>query len=324
MPSHQLVRPAIPAEQIADAVLSVLAGTPAAHVAAETGIEPDDLDEAVLTYLTAGHNALERLAEQDCYQVRVHFPDWASAETTAAQHLGPRLDELHAAGAVSGWWFLRKHPCWRIRLHGQANLVDAVPPILDELTDAGLLTRWWPTIYEPETAAFGGPTGMHAVHELFCADSRGVLDYLRQPDPRIGRRELTILLCGALLRGAGQDWFEHGDVFDRVARLRPPVPDSHPAQLADAVRTLLAVPAHPDNPLFPLAGQAAAYATPWFEALHTAGATLRRAADAGSLDRGLRSTLSHILIFHWNRLGLSASTQAALATAARLATLPTD
>jgi hypothetical protein len=96
----------------------------------------------------------------------------------------------------------------------------------DELTDTGTIERWWPTLYEPETAAFGGPTGMDAVHDLFCADSAGVLQYLRQDSPGLGRRELSILLLSGLMRAAGLDTFECGDMFDRVARLRsaPPMP----------------------------------------------------------------------------------------------------
>ncbi|ABW14727.1 hypothetical protein Franean1_5369 [Parafrankia sp. EAN1pec] len=52
----------------------------------------------------------------------------------------------------------------------------------------------------------------------------------------------------------------------------------------------------------------------------------RRAGAAAQthLGRGLRAILTHVLIFHWNRLGLSATSQAVLAHAAAAALLPRD
>ena len=255
------------------------------------------------------------------YQLRVQFSDWSAAEAVGAERLGPRLDQLQASGATTGWWFLRKHPCWRLRLR-DANSA-AVDQMLDELTSAGLLTRWWPTVYEPETAAFGGPVGMDVVHDLFCADSRGVLDYARRSAPGLGRRELSVLLISALLREAGLDWFEHGDVFDRVARLRsvPDADDVRVEQLADSVRTLLALPAPAGSALFEVGGPVA-FAAPWLAAHQIAGRRLGEAASRGRLHRGVRAVLPHVVIFHWNRLGLPTTTQGILASAARTATLP--
>ncbi|QKG20105.1 hypothetical protein ACTIVE_1741 [Actinomadura verrucosospora] len=91
----------------------------------------------------------------------------------------------------------------------------------------GVITTWRHSLYEPEYAAFGGATAMAIAHDLFCADSRGVLEYVRTPAPGIGRRELSIILLHALLRGAGLDWFERGDVFHRVAQLRTTPPDPY-------------------------------------------------------------------------------------------------
>ncbi|WP_410677108.1 lantibiotic dehydratase C-terminal domain-containing protein [Amycolatopsis sp. cmx-4-68] len=58
----------------------------------------------------------------------------------------------------------------------------------DEVTGVGVIVRCWPTVYEAETVAFGGPAGMATVHDLFCADSAGVLGYLRQDTLGLGRR----------------------------------------------------------------------------------------------------------------------------------------
>jgi len=199
-----------------------------AQVAAQIGIEPEDLDEAIQVYAAAGYAALERRAERDWYQIRVQFPEWAAAESVAAGALGLRLDQLLGTGDLTGWWFLRKHPCWRLRLRGPAAAEPgvAIVPLLDDLVAAGAIRRWWSTVYEPEVAAFGGPHATQIVHELFCADTHGVLEYLRQPVPGLGRRELSMLLCNVLMRSCNLEWYERGDVFDRVARLRPSPPDT--------------------------------------------------------------------------------------------------
>jgi thiopeptide-type bacteriocin biosynthesis protein len=165
---------------------------------------------------------------------------------------------------------------------------------------------------------------MDTVHDLFCADSAGVLDYLRQDTPGLGRRELSILLLSGLMRAAGLDAFECGDVFDRVARLRPTPTDTDTARigtLADNVRVLLSIPDLADSALFTPDGPVA-HAAPWLAAFGTVGQQLGHAAAEGHLDRGLRAILTHVVIFHWNRFGLSATSQGILARAATTALLP--
>lgn len=322
MPADRLTT--VTPHQAAAGVLAVLGGADLDATAAESGMDPVDLAEALRVYQAAGLTALERRAEADWYQLRIQFADWDAAESVGAEQLGPRLDQLQTSGALAGWWFLRKHPCWRLRLRGAD--IDAVDDLLDELTAHGALARWWSTVYEPETAAFGGPAGMNVAHELFCADSRGVLDYIRQPARGLGRRELSVLLISALTRAAGLDWFERGDVFNRVTELRP-APAAADAgrvdELSRTVRTLLAVPTQADSTLFAPGGPIA-HARPWLVAFERAGRGLGDAAAEGQLDRGIRAILTHVVIHHWNRLGLSATTQGILARAASLAALPRD
>ncbi|MET8139885.1 thiopeptide-type bacteriocin biosynthesis protein [Sphaerisporangium sp. NPDC005288] len=320
MPPHHLTTAA--PHQLAAGVLALHSGGDLDTAAADVGVDPIDLDEAAIVYQAAGLAALERRAEAGWYQLRVQFPDWDTAELVGADQLAPRLEQLRAGGAISGWWFLRKPPGWRLRLRNAD--IPAVDQVLEELIAAGALTRWWPTVYEPETAAFGGPAGVEAAHDLFYADSLGVLDYARQNAPDLGRRELSILLVNALLQAADLDWFERGDVFARVAKLRPAPTKADSARiekLTANVRTLLAVPVQSDSEPFAPGGHAA-FATPWLTAWEAAGRRLGRAAAEGRLDRGLRALLTHVVIFHWNRLGLSAATQGILSRAATAAFLP--
>jgi thiopeptide-type bacteriocin biosynthesis protein len=307
---------------LATAIRAALTEADTAVVAAQHGLDPTELDAAVSVYHAGGMTALDQLAEHDWYDVRVEFTDWKTAETVGTTHLGPALDALHTAGAHTGWWFLRKHPCWRIRLHRADT--TAVDRVLDNLTTTGHLARWWPTIYEPEMAAFGGITCLDVIHNLFCADTRGVLEHLRHDQPSLDRRELSVLLLTALFHGAGLDSFERGDVFHRVAQQRATPPDTYTAkieQLAAALRPVLTLddPARAD--LFDDAGPAA-HALGWLMAFRDAGGQLGEAAASGHLGRGLRAILTHVVIFAWNRIGLSPTSQAVLARSAVAALLP--
>jgi thiopeptide-type bacteriocin biosynthesis protein len=78
-----------------------------------------------------------------------------------------------------------------------------------------------------------------------------------------------------------------------------------------------------DSSLFTTNGPVA-HTAPWLEAFRTAGLRLGEVAAQGSLDRGMRAILTHVVIFYWNRLGLSAAGQGVLAHAARSALLPRD
>jgi thiopeptide-type bacteriocin biosynthesis protein len=309
------------AKRITDLVETVLAGTAAETIAADAGIDQADLDLAVQTYRAGGHAALQRTQADAWFNAMVEPADWATAENSFAVRIASRLAQLDSGQAT--WWFVRKHPCWRIRIRTAEH--DTARAALDGLAAAGVITRWTPGIYEPEVAAFGGPDAMNIVHELFCADSRGVLGYVTLDAPKLGRRELSLLLIHAIAHHAGLDWFETADVFDRIAQLRPAPPEADVARtagLAAQTRSLLAVPAGAGAALLASSGIPDDLTASWLDSFVTAGQQVRDAAVSGLLDRGVRAILAHVVIFHWNRLGLSASTQAILARAAATAMLP--
>lgn len=318
MPADHLTA-ASPA-RIAAAVLAVLSGSDLEDTAAGIGMSAVELADAAQMFQAAGLAALEQRTNSEWYQLAIEFADGSMSESVGAACLGPRLDLLQAQGVVKGWWFMRKPPGWRLRLRTTDRA--AVDRTLRELAEARSIARWWSAIYEPETFAFGGPNGIDIVHELFCADSRGVLDYARKETPGLGRRELSLLLISALLREAGLDWFERGDVFQRVAEIRPAPSAGHASAmqaLAPKMQALLQAAQQADSAL--LTGTMA-FAEPWFIAYEVAGRQLGDAAAQGHLDRGPRAVLTHVLIFHWNRLGLSAAAQGVLAHAATAALLP--
>ncbi|MFC5721396.1 thiopeptide-type bacteriocin biosynthesis protein [Streptomyces gamaensis] len=311
------------ASSIVDSVLAVLSGAPLRQAAVRSGLDPADLADAIELFQNAGRAALKaQEADRDWYQVRIEFADWHTAEHAAAILLGPQLERAQNTGPFTGWWFIRKHPCWRLRFRpgpgaSHADVRKAIAPLLDKLTTDGVTLHWWETVYEPETLAFGGPPGMDAAHRLFHADSVGILDFLRR-EPVIGRRELSVLLCSALFHSAGQEWHEQGDIWHRVARMRPTPRDTPTDRLRDltaGLACLMTVDASPTSALLNTTG-ALAFVAPWAAAFNDAGRELGAGAHDGTLLRGVRDVLAHHVIFHWNRLGLNARTQAILARAA--------
>lgn len=320
MPAAHLT--ALAAGEVADAIRALLAGGDLATTAAKVGLEPADLADAADAYHLAGLAALEQHTHGRWHQVHVRPAGPEPADRTLTAHLGPRLDALVTDHAAAGWWYMNKTPGWRIRLLDADT--DAVSELLNDLAGAGTIAAWNPAIYEPEAAAFGGETGMDIAHALFCADSAGVLDYLHRENPPLDRRELSVLLISAMCTAAGLDWYERGDVFTRIAAMRPDPPAAAArAALTAQLRVLLSAPAHAGSPLFAANGPAV-FATPWRDAFEKAGQRLGAAATTGALNRGLRALLAHLVIFHWNRLGLPADTQAILAHAAARACLPED
>lgn len=256
-------------------------------------------------------------------QVNIEPTDWATAADVVVRNLRPILDRRPGR-----WWYIRKHPHWRLRHHTDSPPRLQLRAALDDLTRNGVLRAWHPAIYEPEILAFGGPAGMHVAHDLFCRDSHTTLDLLANTSTSvatIGRTELSLLAISRMLRAAGLDWYEQGDVWARVADSRRSPDMTSRTIAADtpaAVRRLLTLDTGPDTTLVtdgPLAAHRG-----WLDGFDTAGTQLGALARTGHLTRGLRAVLAHHVIFHWNRLALPGGDQHTLAALARDALLPSD
>lgn len=311
------------------AILTVLGGRlPLAQAARQYGIDEMTLSDAVAVYDQAGRQALARpTATDDWWQAYLHFADWTSADHTFTTHVLPLLHAAESAGLISGWWYTRKHPCWRLRLRLQPDADAELRTAegedllgLHRLVTDGHLLRWWPGIYEPETAAFGSPVSMAAAHALFITDSREAQRLRRRQNLPVGPRELSVLLCTLMMRAAGLEWYEQGDVWHHVITNEhrsavSDVPPDHLNARAEEIRPLLLSDSDAmlrrGGPLNPFAE--------WVTAFRSTGQILGRAVQEGTLDRGLRQVLSYHVIFHWNRLGLSLRGQSILASAARTA-----
>ncbi|MGC4804980.1 thiopeptide-type bacteriocin biosynthesis protein [Micromonospora sp. DT233] len=235
-------------------------------------------------------------------QVNITYPgqDRQERERHAVPHLRHVLPVAETSGLITAWWFMRKGP-WRIR-YLPASLHNGPDPVHRLLTDA---TTWTTDIYEPETHAFGGANAMDVAHTLFHHDSHHLITYL--DDHPADRRERSLILCTALMRMAGLDLNEQGDVWARVAQHRaghltlPPASHTWGA-FTGKIRYLLL--------------GAARDTSDWQAGFENAGTSLRCLRETGTLTRGLRAVIAEHVIFHWNRLGVPANAQAALAQAA--------
>ncbi|WP_081687373.1 thiopeptide-type bacteriocin biosynthesis protein [Glycomyces tenuis] len=261
-------------------------------------------------------------------QSSVRWSDRTDAEWMCAKHLGPQMQSAVDDGILDCWFFIRKSPWWRLR-YSPAQGVSLervrrrISAFLTGLESESRISEYVHQVYEPETTAFGGATAMDIAHRLFSRDTAAVADYLALTAPAPGsdrRRELSLLLCTALARAAGQEWFEQGDIWSRLAALRggtSTVIPTHPDKSAETVRRFLV--ADPETTAGRLNGNQAGLALKWIAAFRAAGTELRSIADQGQLERGLRAVLAHHILFHWNRLGLPLPDQQHLARAAQTA-----
>jgi thiopeptide-type bacteriocin biosynthesis protein len=251
-------------------------------------------------------------------QASLGFVDYSVAQQVASAHLAPILMDAEERGLLTCWFFTRKNPVWRLRFAASpenGGEVEFVHTRFRALVDAGYIASATKTIYEPEVHAFGGPKGMATAHRLFHSDSRLVLAHYGGRCGPIGYRELSVLLCSGLLRGAGQDWYEQGDIWTRVAEHQAPLPDcspDHVQRLRAQVRRLMITDTSPAGPLLAGTGPLTEAAA-WIAAFTGTGRALRQLAIDGALHRGLRAVLAHQVLFHWNRLGLDPHTKTMLA-----------
>jgi protein-L-isoaspartate(D-aspartate) O-methyltransferase len=255
------------------------------------------------------------------HQLNIDFGECGTATETAARRLLPALTAAQRAGELKGWWFMRKRP-WKLRyLTSDTTPAARIAALLNQLASTGGIGSWASGIYEPETAAFGGPRGMDTAHVLFHRDSVHILTRAagaKSGHTVAGHRETVIVLGSVMLRAAGLDWYEQGDVWNQVRTLRAgPVSTGRAACLRPAVLRLMTADARPlcaSGGRSPLAGRGG-----WVTAFEDAGLSLAALANQGRLTRGLRAVLAHNIIFHANRAGISLIDQAVIAAAATAA-----
>ncbi|MEY9956733.1 thiopeptide-type bacteriocin biosynthesis protein [Streptacidiphilus sp. MAP5-52] len=312
------------ADNLERAVWRVLGGGSLPDTAHQLGVAPRDLAAAAERYRDAGRTSLDTAAE-GWHQVNIHFADYLTAERTFSAYLAPVL----GSEAVGSWWFVRKHPHWRLRAYPAPGatteeLAAHLAAALQSAVSWGVVTHWTTVLYEPETIAFGGPEGLALTHHHFHGDSLGVLDYLRQQ--RDGTANLpdakttSLLAITVMLRAASLELGEQGDVWGQVEHHRPLDPGFSQDQITAMTGPMRRLLLTDTRPLLCPGGILDAL-QPWFTTLTESGRALADAAARGRLTCGLRTVAARWVLFHWNRMGFDVGQQAIWAHVARHAAL---
>lgn len=245
-------------------------------------------------------------------QVNLRCDNWRTAEHMAVEQFLPLLAEAGHRGTITAWWFVRKRESWRLRLMPAPGCHEATKGLVTRLADLpGVHSLAEGVVYEPETYRFGGQEAMEIAHRLFHADSSHILAHLSRTQGRTDhRRENGVRLATRMMQAAGQDFYEQGDIWARVAehRATSDTPEP-PAPAMAAVQALITAEGdRPDSPI--------SRSPDWPAAFENAGRALADLGHRGRLTRGIRALLADHLLFAFNRLGISAKHQALLATAA--------
>lgn len=226
------------------------------------------------------------------------------------------IAESGSAVPITQWWWLNKWdplgPAVRLRMQVPFDRArDAASEVSSRLRQRGFefnILR-----YEPELRLFGGAEGIRIAHELFAYDSSFLVDWARQSDSQQGPTippGLSLALMIDLARAGGLDLFELWDLFDRIAAKRAVSGDPVSVKCKDlAARVVAAAP----DALFALYGREQQQLLSGYRArLRQCAERLSRAYFQGDLECGIRESLVPMILFHWNRVGLASSAQAAL------------
>ena len=230
------------------------------------------------------------------------FVPWAA--------LHDALDQWRAEHRYEACFFVRKPPGLRLRFTGRDLGARLEPVLLQWLTEAETrndVRGFRFAVYEPEEARFGGPVGMAIAHGAFDRDSRDAMRYESLSDERRGalnRIDLSVAICSRLFLHSLGDRAEIWDVWQRLLRV---INRNAPAADATAAHELDPGPSRPAPDLADLSPELRALVEERFADDVRVAAEIVAARDAGRLTVGLRSWLTAVTIFHWNRLFLSPS-----------------
>lgn len=246
-------------------------------------------------------------------EVGVGTGDVGNAMSAWLRSDGPeRIGSMVRDGSLEHFFFVYKPPGLRFRFRTRsASISSAVS--LAALRAGFDRCSLQVGVYEPETPLLGTGAGLCATHSFFTVDSLAVIDYQRNwlcerasnADPPWLR---SLIVSQAAISAATADRNEAWAVWHRLAtRDRPPCDGvAHPLepQWEEAARYSLDPERH-----------RAMAADSALSALVECG---RVAADSrlqSCFPYGLRTTLAHWIVFHWNRMGFSADVQRTLAAA---------
>ncbi|GAA2234424.1 hypothetical protein GCM10010413_37210 [Promicromonospora sukumoe] len=257
-------------------------------------------------------------------QLDLVFTAGPQARTGVAIVLADVLDELCAQASVR-WWFLNQDRGWRVYLQGLPAVEAAA--WVNQAGPTGRAGPWWaapaptPLSMRPVGNLSGvpGPRAL-VLADLHCADSQGVLDYLREDHPLLVPRHLAGILTVALCHAAGLSTPHTADFVDQHWLDATPLEKAARVRAHGLTEMLGAYLLTPATRLLDLDQ----YAAVWASALADAGGRLCALTHQGftptpsaTVPDALQRDLRHAVAAHWNRLGLHPVDQQVLAVAIR-------
>lgn len=230
-----------------------------------------------------------------------------------------RVQSWIADGLADRFYFMHKPPGMHLRFRTERKqLLGEVGSFLDEQIVRGGLGKWHRGVYDSETHRFGGEVGMDIAHDFFTVESLLVLGYVRAflcGKTHLLRPQFSLLLLLELFERVVEGRWELWDIWckmelvDRLPRLSAKVLGA--ARLEAERASAVVGPLLQDRPA--LLRDAAPIERELLDAFQPQVDRIARrlavARDAGQLLYGLRSILPSWAVFHWNRMGFSASEQ---------------
>ena len=237
------------------------------------------------------------------------FPHPTERRHVAWSALGEALDRWRAERRFRSCFFVRKPPGLRLRFAGDdlpGRLEPVLLPWLVESERRNDLRGFRVTLYEPETARFGGAVGMAIAHEAFDDDSRDAICFetlFLDDRQRLPRSLFSVAACSDLFRRTLEDRAEIWDVWQRLRRALP-TPQRDLSGCVVPRPELQAVVLGSDPVPNSLSEQTRSLLEQRFRDNQRTASAIVAARDAGRLHVGVREWLTACTVFHWNRLGL--------------------
>lgn len=235
-----------------------------------------------------------------------------SAAHALFARLNPEIAKWRSEQLIKHFFFVRKPPDVRLRLLVRP-LHQAVIASFEEhlvrLTLDGFVEAHFKSVYEPETRQFGGPQAMELVHEYFDADTAlwMGLDQLEGDGKRTIQEDrlVTAVQNDLFLRVLPCPY----EVWDAWCNLASLLPDSADSGTEDNTVLLL------DSLVGSVSEGEKGIVKGYISANQRLAEGLIRTWTSGALRFGLRAVLPFVTMFHFNRHGLNAASQTAIAKA---------
>lgn len=156
------------------------------------------------------------------------FTGTASADEILRRTLGPLAVDFEARGWIDRWFFVRySDPTWhlRVRFHGRPEVLDrevfpALKASLEPLVESRVMWKLQLDSYQREVERYGGPVGIVAAEKWFHADSRAVVEILRNlkgEELNDARWRLTLKAIDTLLEDLALDVRTKRSLMERAS-----------------------------------------------------------------------------------------------------------